>query len=353
MTNTSLETEAHRRLNPLTGDWVLVSPQRTSRPWLGSTSPDVPPAPKHDPSCYLCPGNTRAGGVKNPRYESTFTFQNDFPALIPPKVSGAPGWALEEELEPEAETDLPELFHANPVSGECRVVCFSPRHDLTLAQMNAEEISRALGVLVDQYNELAETYEYVQIFETRGETCGSSNPHPHGQIWATSYVPTELKKEIDSQAEYFNRSGSPMLLDYAKTEISSRDRVVELNEDWVAVVPFWAYWPFETMIIPRRPVADFSSFSEADVESFAAITGSLLKRYDALFDTPFPYRSGWHNSAGKPGESSPGWQFHAHYYPPLLRSATVEKIPASFEWLAEYQRDLTPELAAKMLRAAS
>lgn len=326
----------HRRRNPLTGDWVVVSPQRTERPWqgrAGDRADDV--TPRYDPGCYLCPGNERAGAVSNPAYESTFVFENDFAALLP----GAPAPTNDA-------TD--ELFETDTADGECRVICFSPRHDLTLAKMSTTEIGVVIDLWTSQFAELSADYEWVQIFETRGAISGSSNPHPHGQIWSSNFLPNEAVREIEAQAEYFARHGSSMLVDYAVREAESGERTIAMNDHWIVVVPYWAYWPYETMVLPRRPVRSLLDLDDADADALAEVLQITLSAFDRLFDTSFPYCSGLHNA---PTSGTTDFQLHAHYYPPLLRSADVAKIPASYELLANLQRDLTAESAAENLRA--
>ncbi len=340
--------DPHRRQNPLTGEWVIVSPQRTQRPWDGHRSAEAPPAPAHDPTCYLCPGNERAGGVRNPDYGSTFVFVNDFAALLADSPTPDP-----------AATDA--LFASAGAVGECRVVCFSPRHDLTLAAMPHSDVVRVIELWQDQLTELTQRYRWVQIFETRGAISGASNPHPHGQIWASTFLPDEAGEEMERQAAYLDAHGRPMLLDYVEREVDIGERIVASNDDWVVVVPYWAYWPFETLVLPRRPLERLDQVDATERASLAEILQTMLRAFDAVFDTPFPYCSGWHSAPGSAGpEEGPqggpqggprGWQLHAHYYPPLLRSADVAKIPASYELLANLQRDLTAEAAASMLRS--
>lgn len=329
----------HRRLNPLTGDWVLVSPQRTARPWDGRVGVRAPAAPSYDPDCYLCPGNERAGGVRNPRYESTFVFANDFAALLPD--TPAP-----DTSSPDPADDLLRIAAA---VGECRVICFTPRHDLTPANMDGAEMRAVVELWQTQQAELSERYEWVQIFETRGQISGASNPHPHGQIWASEFLPDEATRELDHQRRYHAAHGTRLLVDYARREIESAERVVVVNDHWVVVVPYWAYWPFETLVLPRRPVASTAELTADECDALADILPAMLRLFDRLFDTPFPYCSGWHSA---PRSERDAWQLHAHYYPPLLRSASIAKIPASYELLANRQRDLTAELAAARLRAA-
>lgn len=325
----------HRRRNPLNGEWVIVSPQRTKRPWQGQTD-DVADddTPTYDPGCYLCPGNERVGGVINPAYDSTFVFPNDFATLLP----GAPT----------PTSDVADgLFEIDEADGECRVICFSPQHNLTLSKMTTAEIGVVVELWKQQLAELNEQYEWVQIFETRGAISGSSNPHPHGQIWASNFLPNEAIREIDSQAEYAERRGSSMLLDYAEREVQAGERTIVVNDHWVIVIPYWAYWPYETLVIPRRPRRSLLDLDADDADSLAEALSVMLRGFDRLFATSFPYCSGWHNA---PASGTTDFQLHAHYQPPLLRSADVAKIPASYELLANLQRDLTPESAVANLR---
>lgn len=326
----------HRRLNPLTGEYVLVSPHRTKRPWQGSQErlPDER-KPQYDPACYLCPGNERAGGHRNPNYETTFVFTNDFAALLP----DVPG--------PTA--DQHRLLHMDGVQGTCRVVCFSPRHDLTLPEMPVETIRHVVDVWAEQVDELGRTYRWVQVFENKGAAMGASNPHPHGQIWAQNILPNEVIKEDRHQRAYHQQHGSVLLVDYAQLEAQQRVRVVVENPDWLAVVPFWALWPFEILLLPRRHVLRLPDLADDERNNLADILQRLLIKYDNLFETSFPYSMGWHGAPLDEGDY-PHWQLHAHFYPPLLRSATVRKFMVGYEMLGEAQRDTTPEQAAKRLR---
>jgi len=334
----SPEQMPHRRFNPLTGDWVLVSPQRTRRPWLGKREP--PPAtalPAYDPGCYLCPGNERAEGQRNPDYTDILVFDNDFPALLPEPANAPPGPG-------------DPLLRREAVAGLCRVLCFSPRHDLTLPDLPVEAIRQVVDAWAGQCLELNGRYRWVQIFENKGEMMGCSNPHPHGQIWATDHLPVEAVKEDRRQRAHWQAGGTPLLLDVLARELSHGERLVEENAHWVALVPFWAVWPYETLLLPRRPVPRLPDLSPEERDALASILQRLLRRYDRLFAVPFPYSMGWHGAPGD-AENPAYWQLHAHFYPPLLRSATVKKFMVGYEMLAEPQRDLTPEQAAEALRA--
>lgn len=347
------EEQPHRRYNPLTGQWILVSPHRTQRPWQGQQEESAGQSrPPYDPTCYLCPGNRRASGDCNPDYSGTYVFPNDFPALLP--ASGMD--VLETENEPDqqdASGGEDDLFRRQTVHGTCRVVCFSPRHDLTLPEMTVPEIRRVIDMWAEQTIELGARYRWVQVFENKGAVQGCSNPHPHGQIWAVDRLPELAWREDQQQREYFKRHGVPLLVDYARRELQYGERVVVQGAHWIAVVPYWATWPFETLVLPRcESIRRLPEMTSAQRDDLADLTKRLLTRYDNLFQTSFPYSMGWHG-APTDAEDYRHWQLHAHYLPPLLRSATVKKFMVGYEMLAESQRDLTPEQAAATLREAS
>lgn len=329
----------HRRFNPLTNEWVLVSPQRTKRPWLGQVEEKKKiDLPQYDPECNLCPGNTRASGEKNAAYENTFVFNNDFPALLP-----------ESSLTTTAHQH--PLLREEPETGFCKVVCFSPRHDLTLPDMSVEDVEKVLSTWMTESEALGAHPEisYVQVFENKGAMMGCSNPHPHSQIWATSTIPNEPAKEFASQLDYYHQHHSPMLLDYAKLELETGERLVAANEDFIAVVPFWAIWPFEIMVVATHPLARLADCNTKTQTSLARIMLDVTKRYDKLFSVSFPYSMGFHQ-APYDGKAHPEWLLHSHFYPPLLRSSTIRKFMVGFELLAMPQRDITAESAAKVLR---
>ena len=328
----------HKRLNLLTGEWILVSPHRTKRPWNGKTEDAAADKmPEYDPNCYLCPGNTRAGGVANPKYEDTFLFVNDYSALIP----GIPKGDINEE----------NLLIARSEEGICKVICFSPRHDLTLARMSPEKIVRVIDLWIDQYKELGgdPNINYVQIFENRGAIMGCSNPHPHGQIWSSQTVPDLPAKETEKQIEYKEKNGRCLLCDYLALELKKKERIVLENDGFAVLVPFWAVWPYEIMILPKRHMSSIDEMTEKEKKDLAEIMKAAGIRYDNLFKTNFPYSMGIHQKPTD-GKAHDGWHFHFHYLPPLLRSATVKKFMVGYELLAMPQRDITAEQAAAKLR---
>jgi UDPglucose--hexose-1-phosphate uridylyltransferase len=330
---------AERRLNLLTGDWVLVSRQRLDRPWQGEeTPPSEARAPTHDPDCALCPGNRRAGGAINPAYPGVFVFENDFPALMP-TTGGRAG--------------VDPLLVVEPEAGVCRVVCYSPDHSQTLAQMPQANVRVVVDLWAAQSAGLAALPEIgaVTVFENRGPMMGASNPHPHGQIWATASVPNELAREDARQRAWFEAHGEPLLLAYLHREGAAGERIVLENEGFVVLVPHWATWPFETLVLPRRPTARLSDLDGAQREALAAVLRRLTAGYDALFATSFPYSMGFHQAPARAVDDA-HFTLHAHFFPPLLRSASIRKFMVGFELLAMPQRDLTPEAAAERLRAA-
>lgn len=329
----------HRRLNPLTGEWLLVSPHRAERPWQGQTE-KVPPEerPQYDPDCYLCPGNSRAGGAVNPKYTSTYVFDNDFPALLTKKYR------------PSGLTHA--LFQARPERGICRVLCFSPRHDLTLALMSVKEIRPVVDMWAEQTEDFRENVpwiQYVQIFENRGAMMGASNPHPHGQIWATEFLTEQVKKEDRAQRNYYYEHGQTMLAEVLVEENRQQQRIIYANDHWTVIVPFWAVWPFETLLIANRPVQFVDELDDDERDGFADALSATTIRYDNLFETSFPYSMGIHQ-APLNDDDQRHWHLHVHFYPPLLRSATVKKHMVGFEMLGMPQRDITPEGAAEQLR---
>ena len=336
-----LNTEPHRRKNILTNEWVLVSPHRAKRPWQGQEEEVVPMSDiTYDPKCYLCPGNTRAGGHQNENYAHTFVFTNDFAAL---------------KQDVSVDGDFSDgLLESHVEKGICKVICFSPDHSLTLPIMELPDIERVVRVWQKEYDELGAHPEvnYVQIFENKGESMGCSNPHPHGQIWCSRGIPDEPAKEQATQLAYYNKHKSSLLGDYLQQEISLKDRIIIENEHFVALVPFWAVWPYETMIVSKKHIQHIGQFDDSHISALADILKRLTIRYDNLFSVSFPYSAGIHQ-APTDGEAHPEWHFHMHFYPPLLRSATVKKFMVGYEMLGNPQRDITAERSAETLKNLS
>jgi UDPglucose--hexose-1-phosphate uridylyltransferase len=327
----------HRRRNLLTGDWILVSPHRAKRPWQGETAPPAATdRSSHDPDCYLCPGNARVTGERNPDYAGPFVFRNDFAAM--------------QEETPAPDGDNP-LFPIGGARGEARVICFSPDHGRTLPELDEAGVRAVVQCWCEQSAELGARYAHVQLFENKGAMMGCSNPHPHGQVWAGDFVPSEIANEDQRQRDWLSEQGS-VLLDAVAEREAGGPRAIEENAHWLAIVPWWASWPFETLLIAREKVARIEELSDAARDDLARILRRLTARYDNLFATRFPYSMGWHGAPHGAADTQ-GWRLHAHFYPPLLRSATVRKFMVGFEMLAEPQRDLTPEQAAERLRAVA
>jgi UDPglucose--hexose-1-phosphate uridylyltransferase len=326
----------HRRRNLLTGDWVLVSPHRDKRPWQGQVDPmSVPQLASHDPDCHLCPGNARVTGERNPDYSGPFVFQNDFAALLDETVTDR----------------LPGPFEEAPARGEARVLCYGADHSLALATMDDAQRRQVIDCWCQQSAALGAIWAHVQLFENKGVMMGASSPHPHGQVWASDFVPDAVAKEDRNQRDWLSRTGTCLLDVVAEAELADGSRLVARNDHWLAVVPHWAAWPFETLILARQPVARLEQLDEAGRAALAALLGAVLKAYDGLFDAPFPYSMGWHGAPHGLGDDIRHWRLHAHFYPPLLRSAAIRKHMVGYELLAEIQRDLTPETAAARLRA--
>jgi UDPglucose--hexose-1-phosphate uridylyltransferase len=355
----------HRRWNPLRQSWVLVSPHRTQRPWQGEVGQKAAPSGvAYDPECYLCPGNKRAGGAANPAYDSVFSFVNDYAALLPdPPAPPAP--------------QASSLLRSMPARGLCKVLCYHPDHSLTLARMTREEIRTVVDAWAREYEELRahEWVEYVQIFENRGAMMGASNPHPHGQIWSTGFVPDEPAAETKAQREHLALTGRCLLCEYLVAEKATsstgptsaiQGRVIFENDHFAALVPWWAVWPFEVLLVSRRHLRAMPELTPDERDGLADALRRLTTRFDSLFETSFPYTMGFHQAptsraprdrstvAGAGDKSAhEEWHFHAHFYPPLLRSATVRKFMVGFEMLGMPQRDITAETAAQRLREAS
>ena len=335
--NTNLQDYSHKRFNILTGEWVLVSPHRAKRPWQGQNeaiSNEL--RPTHDPSCYLCAGNTRINGDENPKYENIFVFTNDFAALqtTSPRFSITDG-----------------LFKSESEQGICKVICFSPDHSMSLADMEVLDINKVVKTWQNEYTELGsnDMINYVQIFENKGAVMGCSNPHPHGQIWSQSTLPNEVYKKDQQQRTYFSKNNTSLLGDYLKQELEANERIIYQNDDFVVLTPFWAVWPFETMIVPKKQFANITKISEQESLNFADAISKITKAYDKLFDCSFPYSSGIHQSPTN-GKINDYWHWHMSFYPPLLRSATVKKFMVGYEMFGSPQRDITAEQAAKRLR---
>jgi len=340
-TTFDLDSNPHRRLNILTGEWVLVSPHRTKRPWQGKVEDlAADNRPEYDPKCYLCPGNDRADGDVNPDYKESFVFKNDFSALL--------------EDTPAAGMNDDGLLVAQNERGICKVISFSPKHNLTLPELSVSEITAVVDLWQKEFNSLSENewIKYIQIFENKGEIMGCSNPHPHGQIWSQSEVPMEIVKETERQKNYYAVHRASMLSAYLKLELKKNERVVFENEHFVVLVPFWAVWPYETMIISKRQVSSIKYFNSVEKEALADAIKTLTTKYDNLFETSFPYSAGMHQAPVNGGDH-PEWHWHMHFYPPLLRSATVKKFMVGYEMLANPQRDITPEFAANRLKELS
>ncbi|MCG7531765.1 UDP-glucose--hexose-1-phosphate uridylyltransferase [Psychrobium sp. MM17-31] len=327
----------HRRRNPLTGNYVLVSPHRNNRPWLGATeAPVVDDTPSYDASCPLCAGNERANGEVNPNYDKTFVFLNDFGALTNDQSS--------------TQLEQDDLFQAQETSGECHVVCYSPEHNKSLAQMSVDDISHVVDTWQAYYRELSQRYQCVHVFENKGSVMGCSQPHPHGQIWAHEHLSTQIALSDANQRSYYQKHGTSLLADYAERELATKERVLFDNAHWLIVVPYWAAWPFETMIIAKDDVTGFNQLTGEQKASLAQAMKAITSAYDKLFNCSFPYSMGWH-CGPENGQDNSHWRMHCHFYPPLLRSATVKKFMVGYEMMAESQRDLTVESAAERLRA--
>ncbi|MCC2598793.1 UDP-glucose--hexose-1-phosphate uridylyltransferase [Sphingobacterium sp. FBM7-1] len=333
--------QPHKRKNLLTGEYILVSPHRSKRPWQGQVEDLAPDnRPEYDPKCYLCPGNSRADGTQNPPYKDSFVFVNDFSALL--------------EDTPTGQFNEENLLVAESERGICKVISFSPRHDLTLPEMEVDAIKAVVDLWQQEFETLAanEWIKYIQIFENKGSIMGCSNPHPHGQIWAESSLPVEIEKESAQQKTYFEQHGRTLLQDYVALELKKNERIIVDNAHFVALVPFWAAWPYETMIVSKRPVSTIQGFTEEEKADLARTLKELTTRYDNIFKTSFPYSAGMHQAPVNTGEH-PEWHWHMHFYPPLLRSATVKKFMVGYEMLATPQRDITPEQAANTLKQQS
>ena len=331
----------HRRKNILTGEWILVSPHRSQRPWQGEIADQENQIrPSYDRECYLCPGNKRANGEVNPNYENTFVFTNDYSALI--------------ENVPAKKMNQKNLLIAENEKGICRVVNFSPKHNLTLAEMNENEIENVITTWQDEFKKLSsnKNINYVQIFENKGTMMGNSNPHPHCQIWAQESIPLEPQKELKQFQKYYSKNKKSLLSDYLKLELKQKERIVYENDSFAAVIPFWATWPYETLIISKRKISNLLQLNAKEKKDFAKIISTITIKYDNLFNISFPYSAGIHQAPTE-GNKYPEWHFHMHFYPPLLRSASIKKFMVGYEMLAEPQRDFTPEASAAILKNLS
>jgi UDPglucose--hexose-1-phosphate uridylyltransferase len=337
MENTNLQNYSHKRLNILTGEWVLVSPHRAKRPWQGQNEEiSKEKKPSYDESCYLCAKNTRVNGEKNPDYKDVFVFTNDFAAL----QNDSPSFTVNDGL-----------FKAQSETGICKVICFSPYHSKSLAEMSVDEIQKVVVAWQNEYTILGsnENINYVQIFENKGAVMGCSNPHPHGQIWSQSTLPNEVEKKDNQQFNYFDKHQKSLLETYLNQELASKERIIFENDDFVVLVPFWAVWPFETMIAPKKAQKNIAEMSSKQTKNFAEAISVITKAYDSLFNTSFPYSSGIHQAPTN-GKKNNHWHWHMSFYPPLLRSATVKKFMVGYEMFGSPQRDITAEIAAKKLR---
>ncbi|MFM8595965.1 MAG: UDP-glucose--hexose-1-phosphate uridylyltransferase [Flavobacteriales bacterium] len=350
MTTFNLQTNPHRRFNPLLNEWVLVSPQRNLRPWQGQNEAlTAPQLLLHDPNCYLCPGNARSGGEINPNYEACFVFDNDFPALASSKSSSS---SLSSSSLPITPATTASFFQTTSARGINRVICYDPRHDLTMSGLSHEALLRVIETWKTQFEELAALpyIDYVQIFENKGAIMGCSNPHPHGQIWAQEGLPSLVARTQQQLQHYYNMHQEPLLNAYLQAELEANERIIYQNQHFVVLVPFWAVWPFETIIIPKNKIKNLAELDAMAMDDFALALSKLTKAYDAIFKVSFPYSAGFHQ-APCDGLAHPEWTLHMHFYPPLLRSASVKKFQVGYEMLAEAQRDMTPEQSAEILRS--
>ncbi|MGC4040398.1 MAG: UDP-glucose--hexose-1-phosphate uridylyltransferase [Flavobacterium sp.] len=331
----------HRRYNPLLDEWILVSPHRNKRPWQGQNEKlHEDNRPQYDTECYLCPGNSRSNGIKNPDYTDCYVFENDFSALLQEEVA--------------FDNQSSNLFQLKPERGINKVVCFSPKHNLTLPEMEITDIEKVVQIWKEQYIELGshDFINYVQIFENKGSVMGCSNPHPHGQIWAQSSLPTQVERTQKNLRSHYEKNKTSLLKDYLEQELKHQERIVAENNHFAVVVPFWAIWPYETMIISKRHFGNIIGMTNDESRAFAEIIKTITIKYDNLFETSFPYSAGIHQ-APTDRVSHPEWHFHMHFYPPLLRSATVKKFMVGYEMLGEAQRDISPEQSAEILRKLS